>query len=63
MSQCGLLKNILNVKNLKMKILKNKPNPNRKKIILSKEEMKESFEFLKKLEYYKSIIFKYGEIQ
>jgi hypothetical protein len=46
-----------------MEILKNKPNPNREKIILSKEEVKESFYFLKKLEYYKSIIFKDEEIQ
>ena len=46
-----------------MIILKNKYNPNCKKVILTEKEMKKSFEFLKKLEYYKSIIFKDGEIQ
>ncbi len=60
MSQCGLLKNILNGKNLKMEILKNKPNPNREKIILSKEEVKESFEKCKNFDNYESKIFKNG---
>lgn len=43
-----------------MKILKNKPNRNRKKIILSKEEVKESFEKCKNFDNYESKIFKNG---
>lgn len=43
-----------------MEILKNKPNPNREKIILSKEEVKESFEKCKNLDNYESKIFKNG---
>lgn len=58
MSQCGLLKNILNGGNLKMEILKNKPNQNREKIILSAEEVKESFEKCKNFDNYESPIFK-----
>lgn len=46
-----------------MIILKNKYIPDSKKVMLTEKEMKKSFEFLKKLEYYKSIIFKDGEIQ
>ena len=46
-----------------MIILKNKYNPNGKKITITSEQLKESFELLKKLECYKSLIFKDGEIQ
>lgn len=46
-----------------MIILKNKYNPNGKKITITSEQFKESFELLEKIEYYKSIIFKDGEIQ
>lgn len=43
-----------------MEILKNKPNPNMEKIILSKEEVKESFEKCKNFDNYESKIFKNG---
>lgn len=41
-----------------MKIVKIKHNPNREKIILSKEEVKESFEKCKNFDNYESKIFK-----
>lgn len=41
-----------------MKIVKIKYNPNREKIILSKEEVKESFEKCKNFDNYESPIFK-----
>jgi len=41
-----------------MEILKNKPNQNREKIILSTEEVKESFEKCKNFDNYESPIFK-----
>ena len=43
-----------------MKIVKNKYNPNSEKIILSKEEVKESFEKCKNFDNYESKIFKNG---
>jgi len=43
-----------------MKILKIKYNPNKEKIILSKEEVKESFEKCKNFDNYKSNFFKNG---
>jgi hypothetical protein len=43
-----------------MKILKIKYNPNKEKIILSKEEVKETFEKCKNLDNYESKIFKNG---
>lgn len=43
-----------------MEILKNKPNPNREKIILSKEKVKESFEKCQNFDNYESKIFKNG---